>query len=155
LQLSDGVVYQVPGVADRMVPIAPRRLSRSRDFSSRPKTQIADPMQRFFDWEATISPTLISNRLVLVASRQRALDLLDGVQSNGVHLLDHGLVRFVEAVPDGVPETHGTLVLVVPSLGTVRLLLDRGVGVQAVLVDGYERLHRGRHEVPFVLNRSN
>jgi hypothetical protein len=155
LQLSDGVVYQVPSVADRMVPIAPRRLSRARDFSSRPKTQIADPVQRFFDWDATISPTLISNRLVLVASRQRALDLLDGVQSNGVHLLDHGLVRFMEAAPDGLPETHGTLVLVVPSLSTVRLLLDRGVGVQAVLVDGYERLNRGRHEVPFLLNRSN
>lgn len=155
LQLSDGVVYQVPSVADRMVPIAPRRLSRARDFSSRPKTQIADPVQRFFDWDATISPTLISNRLVLVASRQMALDLLDDVQSNGVHLLDHGLVRFVEAAPDGLPETHGSLVLVVPSLSTVRLLLDRGVGVQAVLVDGYERLHRGRHEVPFLLNRTN
>lgn len=155
LQLSDGVVYQVPSVADRMVPIAPRRLSRARDFSSRPKTLVADPIQRFFGWDATISPTLISNRLVLVASRQRALDLLDGVQSNGVHLLDHGLVRFVAAAPDGLPETHGTLVLVVPSLSTVRLLLDRGVGVQAVLVDGYERLHRGRHEVPFLLNRSN
>ena len=155
LQLSDGIVYQLPTVADRMVPVAARRLSRARDFSSRPRTPNADPMQRFFDWDAAIGPGLISNRLVLVASRQRALDLLDGVQSNGVRLLDHGLVRFVGAVPDALPETHGTLVLVVPLLSTVRLLLDRGLGVQAVLVDGYERLNRGRHDLPFLLNRSN
>jgi hypothetical protein len=84
--------------------------------------------------------------------RQRALDLLDGVQSNGVRLLDHGLVRFVGAIPDDV-ETHGTLILVVPSLSTARLLADRGVRLQAILVDGYERLHRGRHELPFLMNR--
>lgn len=152
LRMRDGVVYQPPGLADRMVPVDPRRLSSLREFSSRPRTASTDPMQRFFDWDAAIGPASISSRLVLVASRQRALDLLEGVQSNGVRLLDHGLVRFVGAVPDEV-ETHGTLVLVVPSLSTARLLLDRGIRVQAVLVDGYERLHRGRHELPFLINR--
>ncbi len=154
LRMRDGVVYQPPGLADRMVPIDPRRLSSLREFSSRPRTASTDPMQRFFDWDAAIGPASISSRLVLVASRQRALDLLEGVQSNGVRLLDHGLVRFVGAVPDEV-ETHGTLVLVVPSLSTARLLLDRGIRVQAVLVDGYERLHRGRHELPFLINRQD
>jgi hypothetical protein len=152
LRMRDGVVYQPPGLADHMVPVDPRRLSSLREFSSRPRTASTDPMQRFFDWDAAIGPASISSRLVLVASRQRALDLLEGVQSNGVRLLDHGLVRFVGAVPDDV-ETHGTLVLVVPSLSTARLLLDRGVRVQAILVDGYERLHRGRHELPFLINR--
>ncbi|MCZ7617124.1 MAG: hypothetical protein M5U32_02010 [Myxococcota bacterium] len=152
LRMRDGVVYQPPGLADRMVPVDPRRLSSLREFSSRPRTASTDPMQRFFNWDAAIGPASISSRLVVVASRQRALDLLEGVQSNGVRLLDHGLVRFVGAVPDDV-ETHGALVLVVPSLRTARLLLDRRVRVQAILVDGYERLHRGRHELPFLINR--
>lgn len=109
-------MYQPPGLADRMVPVDPRRLSSCRELSSRPRTASTDPMQRFFDWDAAIGPAgTISSRLVLVASRQRALDLLEGVQSNGVRLLDHGLVRFVGAVPDDI-ETHGALVLVVPSL---------------------------------------
>ncbi len=152
LRMRDGIVYQPPGLADRMVPVDTRRLSSLREFSSRARTASTDPMQRFFDWDAAIGPASISSRLVLVASRQRALDLLEGVQSNGVRLLDHGLVRFVGAVPEAV-ETHGALVLVVPSLSTARLLLDRGVRVQAILVDGYERLHRGRHELPFLINR--
>jgi hypothetical protein len=152
LRMRHGVVYQPPGLADRMVPVDERRLSSLREFSSRPRTASADPMQRFFDWDTAIGPASISSRLVLVASRQRALDLLEGVQSNGVRLLEHGLVRFVGAVPDDI-ETHGTLIVVVPSLSVARLLLDRGVHVQAILVDGYERLHRGRHELPFLINR--
>lgn len=152
LRMRDGVEYQPPGLADRMVPVEPRRLSSLREFSLRPRTAGTDPMQRFFDWDAAIGPASISSRLVLVASRQRALDLLEGVQSNGVRLLDHGLVRFVGVLAENI-ETHGTLVLVVPSLSTTRILLDRGIRVQAVLVDGYERLHRGRHELPFLINR--
>ncbi len=154
LRTRDGVICRPPEFADRMVPVAARRLSLDRDVPRSLRTANADPMQRFFDWDAAIGPASISSRLVLVASRQRALDLLEGVQSNGVRLLDHGLVRFVGAVPEDV-ETHGTLVLVVPSLSTARLLLDRGVRVQAILVDGYERLHRGRHELPFLINRQD
>jgi uncharacterized membrane protein YkvA (DUF1232 family) len=149
LQMRDGVLYQPPELADRMVPVDGGRLSSLRKFSSRTRLANADPMQRFFDWDAAIGPASISSRLVLVTSRQRALELLEGVQSNGVRLLEHGLVG---AVPDDI-ETHGTLVLVVPSLSSARLLLDRGVRVQAILVDGYERLHRGRHELPFLINK--
>jgi len=152
LRWSDSIQYQPPALADRMIPVETKRLSPARKFAARPRAATADPMQRFFDWETTIGPASISSRLVLVASRQRALDLLEGVQSNGVRLLDHGLVRFVGANADDV-ETHGTLLLVVPSLSTARHILDRGVRVQAILVDGYERLHRGRHELPFLLNR--
>jgi hypothetical protein len=152
LRIREGVVYQPPGLADRMVPIDEDRLSSVREFSSCLRTASADPMQRFFGWDAAIGPASISSRLVLVASRQRVLELLEGVQSNGVRLLEHGLVRFIGAVPDEV-ETHGTLILVVPSLSAARLLLERGVRLQAILVDGYERLHRGRHELPFLINR--
>lgn len=152
LRMRDGVRYQPPGLADRMVPVEPQRLCSMQDFDSRPRATGTDPMQRFFDWDDSIGPASIASRLVLITSRQRAVDLLEGVQSNGVRLLDHGLVRFVGAVPDEV-ETHGALVLVVPSLSTARILLDRGVRIQAIVVDSYERLHRGRHELPFVINR--
>jgi uncharacterized membrane protein YkvA (DUF1232 family) len=152
LHLKDGIIYQPPGLASRMIPVDGHRLSSSREFYGRPRNEGEDPMQRFFDWDSAIAPASISSRLVLVASRRRALDLLEGVESNGVHLLDHGLVRFVAAVPDEI-ETHSTLILVVPSLSAARLLLDRGIQVQAVLVDGYERLYRGRHELPFLMNR--
>lgn len=154
LATSDGAVYQPPAIADRMVPVEARRLSSGRALSTRSSSAIADPMQRFFNWDTAIGPASISRRLILVASRQRALDLLEGIQSNGVRLLDHGLVRFVGAVPEAV-ETHGTLLLVVPSLSTARLLVDRGVRIQAIIVDGYERLHRGRHELPFLINRQD
>jgi len=152
LRTRDGVICRPPEFADRMVPVAARRLSLERDVPRSVRTANADPMQRFFDWDVAIGPASISSCLVLVASRQRALELLEGVQSNDVRLLDHGLVRFIGAVPDHI-ETHGTLVLVVPSLSTARLLLERGVRLQAILVDGYERLHRGRHELPFLINR--
>jgi uncharacterized membrane protein YkvA (DUF1232 family) len=152
LRMRDGIVYQPPGLADRMVQINPRRLSALRELSSVRTTTDADPIQRFFDWDAAIGAASISSRLVLVTSRQRAQDLLEGVHSNDVHLLDHGLVRFVGEVSEDV-ETHGTLLLVVPSLSAARLLLDRGIRVQTILVDGYERLHRGRHELPFLINK--
>jgi hypothetical protein len=152
LRMREGFVYQPPELADRMVPVSDHRLSSLREFSSRPRTASADPIQRFFDWDTTIGSASISSHLVLVASRQRALDLLEGVQSNGVHLLDHGLVRFVGADPAEV-ETYGSLILIVPSLSAARVLLERGVRIQTILVDGYQRLQRGRHELPFLINR--
>jgi uncharacterized membrane protein YkvA (DUF1232 family) len=154
LRMRDGIVYQPPGLADRMVPIGKRRLSSLREFTSRPRQASNDPIQRFFDWEATIGPASISSRLVLVASRQRTRDLLKDIQSNGVRLLDHGLVRFVDATPEEV-EAHGALVLVVPSLSQVRFLLERGIQIQTILVDGYERLHQGRHDLPFLMSRQD
>ena len=159
LRMRDGTagavyVHEPPGLADRMIPVDDRRLSSLRDFSSRPRESSAEPMQRFFDWDAAIGTASISSRLVIVSSRQRALELLERVQSNGVRLLEHGLVRFIGALPTDV-ETHGTMILVVPSLSTVRVLLDRGIAVQAILVDGYERLYRGRHDLPFLMNRES
>jgi len=153
LRFRDGVLIRAPQLADRLVPVPARRLSSTREFLRRPRSQGADPMQRFFDWDDSIPATSINGRLVLVASRQRALDMLDGVQSNGVRLLDHGLVRFVGAGND--VEVHGTLLLVVPSLMVARTLMDRGIRVEAIIVDGYERLRCGRHELPFVMNRNH
>src|SRR5205814_3088448 len=105
--------------ADRMIPVEGRRLSSTYGFPAYPDMPTENPMQRFFHWNSEIGPSTISSRLVLVASRQRALEFLDGVQSNGVRLLDHGLVRFVGAIPSAT-EVHGTLILVAPSLSAAR-----------------------------------
>jgi uncharacterized membrane protein YkvA (DUF1232 family) len=152
LQFRDGILYQPPAVQDRMIPVASRRLSALREFLSRPRAPTGDPAQRFFDWDTAISPASFSSQIILVTSRLRALDLLDGIQSNGVRLLDHGLVRFVGASVDEL-ETHGTLLLVAPSLSAVRMILDKGVQAQTILVDGYTRLRRGRHDLPFIASR--
>ena len=152
LRFRDAVAYQPPSIADRFVPVHEHSLSTLRKFSSRPGDVGTDPIQRFFGWDVGIGPASIASRLVLVASRHRALELLEGVESNGVRLLDHSLVRFVGPGAESV-ETHGTLVLVVPSLGDARRLMQQGIRVQAILVDGYDRLRRGRHELPFFANR--
>lgn len=91
LRLRDGFTYEPPGLADRMVPVNERRLSSLREFAARLRGVEVDPMQRFFNWETAIGPASITNRLVLVASRQRALELMKAVESNGVYLLDTGL----------------------------------------------------------------
>jgi hypothetical protein len=44
------------------------------------------------------------------------------------------------------------LIFVMPSLSVARQLIERGVQLEAILVDGYERLHRGRHDLPFLTN---
>ena len=150
LRGRDGVVPRPPEWAHRMIPIEKCRLSSLRDFPDL-RASSTDPVQRFFHWDAAIGSTSIPSRLVVVTSRQRGLDLLEGVQSNGVRLMDHGLVRFLGASPVGV-ETEGALILVVPSLGAARLLAETGVRLQAILVDGYDRLDHGRHELPFLIN---
>jgi uncharacterized membrane protein YkvA (DUF1232 family) len=149
LALRDCFVYQPPGIADRMVFVGPHRLSSLKEFTSRPASAGADAIQRFFQWETAITPQAISNKLVLVASHRRALDILDGVESNGIRLLDHGLVRFIGPMADDV-DIYGTLLLIVPSLAAVRQLIKKGIGVQAIIIDGYEHLHRGRHDAPFL-----
>lgn len=151
LRFRDGVCHQPAGLADRMVPVDERRLSPLRAFSARAQTVSADPVRRFFAWSAAIGPAAVSNRLLLVASRRRALELLEGVQSNGIHLLDHGLVKFVGTEPRGI-EAHGSLVVVVSSLNAARTLLEEGLRIQAVLVDGYDRLLRGRHDLAFLIS---
>jgi hypothetical protein len=150
---ANGVVYQPPSLVDRMVPVAERRLSSGQELSARNRMEGPDVLQRFFNWSAPIGQALIGSQLVLVASRDRARQLLDGLQSNGVELLRHGFVRFLETAPTDI-EAWGTLIFVVPNLNVARLLLQKGVRVQIVFVDGYDKLERGRHDLPFILNRS-
>jgi uncharacterized membrane protein YkvA (DUF1232 family) len=152
LRVRNGVIHQPPELVDHMVPVDDRRLSTGGEFSSRSRSARNDYLRRFFNWNAPIGAGSLSSHLVLVTSQQRALELLDGVQSNGVQLLNHGLVRFFDGRSSQV-ETYGTLVIVAPSLSAARQLLQRGVQVQAIVVDGYERLYRGRHDLPFITNR--
>ena len=61
------------------------------------------------------------------------------------------LVRFGGLNPD--PDVVRTaLVLVIPTLSVARELIEKGTSVHAVLIDGYERLRRGRHDLPFLLS---
>lgn len=146
------ISYCPPNLAGELLPIAPRALSDARKFhATRP---VADPLQQFFGWSAAIGPGSIASHAALVTSHQRARELFDGVQSNGVNLQDQGLIRFVSDAPQDV-DVHGSVVLVIPSLGTARRLLDRGLHLQVVFVDGYERLQRGRLELPFLMSRKD
>jgi hypothetical protein len=151
LRVRDGIVYQPPGLAERMVPVGPRRLSSGGEYSSGLRDPPTDPIQQFFNWHTAIGAASIARHLALVMSRGDAVDLFKDVQSNGVHLLDHGLVRFVGSPPVAV-ETHGTLIFVMPSLSVTRQLIEQGVKFEAILIEGYERLHRGRHDLPFLTN---
>ena len=154
LRMRDGVIYHPPGLADRMVPVGARRLSWMEEFSSQTNLKNADPIQRFFDWGTAVGSASISSQLILVASRHRVMSLFEGVHSNGVKLLDHGIVRFVGEASNDI-EMRGALVLVVPSLSGARLILDRGIRAQTIVIDGYQRIHRGRHELPFLANRKH
>lgn len=151
LEVRDGIVTRPPELAKRMIRATGRRLSALRE---RGNTKDQDPLQRFLGTDFPINATSISKRIVLVASHRRAHELFDKVQSNGVHLLDHSLVRFITSVSENI-QIDGSLILVVPTLGVVRGLLKAGVDLQAVLIDGYNRLLSGRHQLPFLLNIDN
>lgn len=151
LNFREGTIFGPPTVADRMVATQERRLSLSKEFS----TQLhSEPIQQFFNWGEAIGAASISSRVLLVTSRQRARKMFDGISSNGIRLLDDDLIRFAGLTPD--PDVlRGGLVLVVPNLTVARQLVDHGVDVHAIVVDGYERLHRGRHDLPFLMKRSS
>lgn len=154
LTFRDCTVYRPPTLADRMVAVADGRLSSAKAFAAQLSADDAEPIQRFFDWDEAIGAASVASRVLLVASRQRATELLGGVRSNGVSLIDDGLVRFAGLTPS--PDVvRAALVLVVPTLRIARDLVEQGVDVHAVLVDGYERLHRGRHDLPFLLSRAS
>ncbi|MDP9177432.1 MAG: hypothetical protein M3O61_07110 [Gemmatimonadota bacterium] len=144
-------VYQPPGIADRMIPIDRGRLSSQREFASRARSPGPDALQKFFDWDTALGAASLSRPLVLVSSQRDAQHLLGGVRSNGVSILDHGLVRFATTTNE-IVDTRGTVVVVAPSLSVVRKLLQSGIELQGVLVDGYDRLQSGRHDLPFLLN---
>lgn len=152
LKFRDSVFILPPTLADRMVASADHRLSPGKTFAAQRAASDAEPIQKFFNWEEAIGAASLSSRVLLVTSRQRATELLGGVRSNGISLLDDGLVRFAGTNPNSDLIRSG-LVLVVPSLAVARHVVDQGLVAQAVVVDGYERLHRGRHDIPFLLMR--
>jgi hypothetical protein len=154
LRMRDGIIYEPPELASLMIPVSQRRLSLSKDFYSRKRSVDLDPVQRFFDWHTTIGPASISSILVLVTSRQRALHLLEEIESNGVFLIKNGFVRFIDSDLKNI-EVHGSLIFVVPSLNIVNALLDQKISIKAIIVDEYKRLYHGRHDLPFLLNRSD
>lgn len=150
LRFRDGNVYRPPTLARRMVEVPPRRLSSAKQFGRDLAPTDGDPIQQFFDWSDAIGAASISARIVLVSSRQRAEELLGGVASNGVSLLGDGLVQFVGTDPS-LTVIRGCLIVVAPSLTAARELVEQGLEVHALLVDGYQRLQRGRHDLPFLL----
>lgn len=151
LTFRDCTVCRPPTLADRMVAVADTRLSSSKRFRERLSADDAEPIQRFFDWNEAIGAGSVASRVLIVSSRQRASDLLGGIRSNGVSLINDGLVRFAGLTPS--PDVvRAALVLVVPSLRIARGLAEQGLDMHAVLVDGYERLQRGRHDLPFLLS---
>lgn len=144
-------IAAVPSVLSRMVP-TDRGLTGAKGFPSSRDAPM-DPMQRFFNWDSAIGSSNVERKLFLVASRAKALELLDGVESNGVKLLDHGLVQFVGSVSaERAVELHGALLVVVPSVAVAVEVIQGGQQAQAVIVDGYERLHRGREDLPRLMN---
>jgi uncharacterized membrane protein YkvA (DUF1232 family) len=149
LAVRDGVVVRPPSLADRMIPVGDRRLSLGAEFPAEVRPPERSLIQRFFGWDAAIGPASLPKQIALVTSQQRAQEILKGVVSNGVTLLDHGLVRFV-GPEDKEFQTFGTFIFVAPSLMTVRAMLRAGVHLQSVIIDGYDRLRRDRHELPFI-----
>ena len=150
LRFRDGIVCRPPTMADRMVAVGEQPLSSSKAFGRQEILDDAEPIQKFFAWDDAIGAASITSRVLLVTSRQRAMELLGGVRSNGVSLIEDGLVRFAGINPSADVVRAG-LVLVTPTLAVARQLMDQGVDAHAIIVDGYERLHRGRHDVPFLM----
>lgn len=152
LKFYDGTLYRPPTLVDRMVAVTGDRLSSAKTFGAHLSPDDAEPIQRFFDWDEAIGAASVASRVLLVTSRQRASNILGGVSSNGVSLLDDGLVRFAGLTPS--PDVvRAALVLVVPTVRIARELVEQSVEAHAVLIDGYERLYRGRHDLPFLLAR--
>lgn len=140
-------IAALPSVLSRMVATE-RPLTSAKGFPSSRDAPM-DPMQKFFNWDAAIGSANVQRKLVLVTSQARALELLEGVESNGVKLLDHGLVQFIGSIAgERALDAHSALLIVVPSLAVAVELMHSGQRAHAIIVDGYERLHRGREELP-------
>jgi hypothetical protein len=151
LKFLDGIVFRPATMARRMVPIAERKLSRAKDFAAFTTSHDTEPVQRFFNWPEAIGVAAISGRVLFVASRRRAAELFAGVASNGTSLLDDGLISFLGSSPRAELLPGGPVV-VVPSVTVARQLVDQGENVLAIVVDGYGRFYRGRHDLPFLLS---
>ncbi len=146
LEFRDQARYTPPGLAARMVPSDSRRLSSGKSFSS----YDSEPIQKFFEWEEAIGTASLRSRILLVTSRERATELLAGITSNGVSLLNDGFVKFVRAQPTEELARSGQI-LVTPTLERSRTLLSEPLmKAHAIVVDGYQRLRRGRYALPFL-----
>lgn len=148
LEFRDQTRYTPPALAARMVA-SDGRLSSGRSFSH----YDSEPIQKFFEWDEAIGTASLGSRILLVTSRERAMELLAGITSNGVSLLNDRLVRFVSAQPTEELARSG-LILVTPTLERVRTVLSEPVKAHAIVVDGYQRLRRGRYALPFLQMQS-
>ncbi|MCK6475941.1 MAG: hypothetical protein L6Q35_03810 [Phycisphaerales bacterium] len=137
-----------PVVAKRMVPVSTGRLSKDSEFQAYHPRREVDLMRRFFGWGEDIGAASVPGCVVFVSSRGRAERMFASVESNGVRLLEDRLVRFSGAFPS-IEDSAAGLVLVVPTLLVARQLVTQGLDVQAIVVDGFDRLNRGRDELPF------
>lgn len=154
LVFRDGTIYLTAAIVGRMVAVPEQHLSAAKAFASEMPWDDAEPLQRFFNWSEAIGAASISARIVLVTTRQQAEEMFQGISSNGVGLLDNELVRFTGLTPS-VEMLRSGLVLVVPNLTVARQLVDQGIDIFAIVVDGYERLHRGRHDLPFLMRKTS
>jgi uncharacterized membrane protein YkvA (DUF1232 family) len=150
LRLRDGVQLVPPSTAKSMV-VGEGTLASGRELARYGR---GDARQRFFGWDTAISPKAVAGRLVLVTSQRRARELLGGLESNSVSLLKDGLAMWIGEKALGERVEDGVILLVVPSLGIARQVIELGVKVQALLVDGEHHLRLGRHDLPFILNGS-
>jgi len=137
-------------IAHRMAPAGPgkTRLSPLMQSYSHLREE-GDPIQTFFGWRDAIGAARVRGRLAVVAPRRRMHELIGGVESNGIGMTSGGLVRFL-GTKSPEEEARQGLVLVVPSIGGVREVLEAGVSVSAVLVDGHAALYRDRHDLAFL-----
>jgi hypothetical protein len=147
LECKRGINVRSTFLATRMTPAGDHALSSMRAISLYLKEQSQDPLQRFFGWPDPIGTAAIPGRIVVVSSRSRALKIFDSVESNDVSLMRDGLVRFAGS---DVQDALGGLVLVVPSVAAVRKLSGTGISARVVIVDGYERLDEGKHDLAFL-----
>jgi hypothetical protein len=149
LRFRDGHAYGHQTLERQMIAVEDRALTDAGAFTAAKPGR--DPLRRFFDWEDSIGAATLSAPIALVMTRIRAHELLDGIQSNGVKLLDHGFVRFIGESGES-RDCRGALLLVVPSTAVARQLLDKGVPLQVIFIDGYDNLRRSRHDLPFLKN---
>lgn len=147
---SNNLVISIPPtLAARMVTVPEHNLSSYRQLTEKIDTSGDEPIQRFFAWQEAIGAGLVPSRIVLVTSRERAQFVFGGVTSHDVHLLDSGLMTFIGLHPDQDELKRG-LVLIVPNLGVVRHIAERGISICAIVIDGYDRLARGWHQLDFI-----
>ncbi len=154
LRTRNGIIIVPPSTAGRMVEVPPRSLSKSESISINITRKDSEPVQKFFAWKDAIGAASISSRVILVTSKKRAEDLFYGVESNGVSLTNEGLIKYIGMNPS--PDImQNCLVFVTPTVSAARSLVEQGLDAYVIIIDGYERLKRGRHELPFLSNRKD